>query len=294
MARRRRRGQEEEHENHERWMVTYADMVTLLMVLFIVMFAMSQVDERKYKQLKDGLAAGFGQSAMTMDGAESILEEPGTSTVKIVRPQQYRQTMTEEQWAAVEAATAEQERLRLQRRYAEARAEVDRLREVQRRIDRVLREKGLRKDVETRIDERGLAISLVSRHVVFDNDVATLTRRGRQVVDTLAPVLRDLPDPLQIDGHTNQVPVTPKYYETDWDLSAARAITVLRRLNESHRIPAERMTASAFGAEKPLRDPGRPGSMAVNKRVDIVVLTSLPAETRELIDDVTRDPGGKS
>ena len=61
-SRRHRRGHEEEHENHERWLVTYADMVTLLMVLFIVMFAMSQVDQKKFNALKDGLAAGFGQS----------------------------------------------------------------------------------------------------------------------------------------------------------------------------------------------------------------------------------------
>ena len=81
----------------------------------------------------------------------------------------------------------------------------------------------------------------------------------------------------------------PKYYPTDWELSAARAITVLRHFNEVGGIPNERMTASAFGHEKPLIDPSKPGSQAINKRVDIVVLSDLPPETRALLDDVVAD-----
>ena len=67
MSHRKKRELHEEHENHERWLVTYADMVTLLMVLFIVMFAMSQVDQKKFNALKDGLAAGFGQSTSMLN-----------------------------------------------------------------------------------------------------------------------------------------------------------------------------------------------------------------------------------
>ena len=72
-SRGRRHHEEEEHENHERWMVTYADMVTLLMVLFIVMFAMSQVDEKKFMALKAGLSAGFANSASVLPGSSSLL-----------------------------------------------------------------------------------------------------------------------------------------------------------------------------------------------------------------------------
>ncbi len=84
-GRRGRREEHEEHENHERWLVTYADMVTLLMVLFIVMFSMSVVDERKFNALKAGLAAGFGQSESVLTGSESILEQPGVSSIQPVR-----------------------------------------------------------------------------------------------------------------------------------------------------------------------------------------------------------------
>ncbi|HEX7717678.1 MAG TPA: flagellar motor protein MotB, partial [Marmoricola sp.] len=89
--RRRRRSDAhpEEHENHERWLVTYADMVTLLMVLFIVLFAMSQVDQKKFNALKAGLAAGFGQSTSIQDGSSSILEQPGEAVAEPIAPNQF-------------------------------------------------------------------------------------------------------------------------------------------------------------------------------------------------------------
>ena len=95
--------------------------------------------------------------------------------------------------------------------------------------------------------------------------------------------------PVEIDGHTNQVKVKPKYYPTDWELSAARAVTVLRRLNEVDHIPANRLSETGFGHTKPLEDPSIPGSQKINKRVDIVVLSQAPAETRALYQQVQQD-----
>jgi chemotaxis protein MotB len=282
----RRRRHDDEHDNHERWLITYADMVTLLMVLFIVMFAMSQVDQKKFNALKDGLAAGFGQSTSIQDGSSSILDQPGTSVAQPIAPNRFAIDVKEVKPSAVSKAIADHEDLQADRKYAEARAEVDRLRALLERLNRALQAHHLEDDVQATIDTRGLVISLVSRHVVFEPNLATLSPRGRLVVDTLAPVLRDIPDPLQIDGHTNQVQVKPKFYPTDWELSSARAVTVLRHLNEADGVPAARMTASAFGHEKPLIDPSKPGSQRINKRVDIVVLSTLPSETRDLITQV--------
>jgi chemotaxis protein MotB len=106
------------------------------------------------------------------------------------------------------------------------------------------------------------------------------------VLEAVAPVLRGATEDLRIDGHTNQVPVKPRFFATDWDLSSARAVTVLRYLQEVGRIPGERLSAAAFGHEVPLIDPAEPRSQAINKRVDIVVLSSLPAASRALLDDV--------
>ncbi|WP_019144105.1 flagellar motor protein MotB [Aeromicrobium massiliense] len=280
-----RKKQEEEHVNHERWMVTYADMLTLLFVLFVVLYAMSQVDEAKYAALKEGLSEGFGMTAVMQgsDGAmqaSSIQEEPQAKADD--SSEQFGGVDPEVQQKIDEAVSAH-DRSQLQHQYAEAQAEAQDLTQVWREISSALQAKGLQEDVQAVLDERGLVISLVSKHIVFEPNLATLSSRGREVVDTMAPVLRRIQAPLEISGHTNQVDVKPKFYDTDWDLSSARAITVLRYLHESRKVPQERLRLSAFGHEKPLVDPAKKGSQDVNKRVDIVVLSSLAAESRQLL-----------
>jgi len=296
MSRRRKRSgaHDEEHTNHERWLVTYADMVTLLMVLFIVMFAMSQVDQKKFDQLKAGLAVGFGQAPTIESGSTSILDQNGDSAAEAIAPTQFAIDTKLANASPATKASPQHADAQEQARMNQARDEVNRLKQLLDRLNRALRAHHLEDDVQASIDNRGLVVSLVSRHVVFEPNLATLSARGQQVVDTLAPVLRDIPDPLEIDGHTNQVKVKPKYYPTDWELSAARAVTVLRRLNEADHVPAARMTASAFGHEKPLIDPRKPGSQRINKRVDIVVLSTLPSETRDLMTQLVQaqGPGG--
>ena len=282
MAKGRRGSHEEEHENHERWLVTYADMVTLLMVLFIVMFAMSQVDQKKFNALKSGLAAGFGQSVSIQDGSDNILNESGISAAMPIAPGQQSPGQSKEA-AGLAAQLARYDELRQRQVEKSAQVEAQRLEGLQAKVEAALAKRGLSADVKAEIDERGLVLSLVSRHVVFEPDVAELSPRGREVLDQLAPVLADLTEPLSIEGHTNQEPVKPRYFATDWELSAARAVGVLRYLNEVEGIPNRRMTASAFGHEKPLEDPDRPGSQAVNKRVDIVIRSTQPAETRALL-----------
>ena len=291
MSRRARKHEEEEHENHERWLVTYADMITLLMVLFIVLFAMSTVEEKKFNALKSGLAAGFGQSTSVLDGSSSILEEPGTAATEAINPNRAQdpREIEEVKTQAVSQAMHAQN----VRRYAEAAAEADRLAEIEKKILEVLRAEHLEDDVQTVIDGRGLTVSLVSRHVVFEANLAELSPRGQLIVDTIAPVLLAIDDDLAIEGHTNQAPGAPKFFASDWDLSAARAVTVLRRLNELRGVPAERLSAVGFGKVRPLVDPTQPGSQQLNKRVDIVVRSGLSEENRELLDQVVYDRAHK-
>ncbi|MGA8256795.1 MAG: flagellar motor protein MotB [Nocardioides sp.] len=290
-SRRVRHEEPEEHENHERWLVSYADMVTLLMVLFVVMFAISQVDEKKFAELKDGLAAGFGSQDSILNGASSLHDQPGEGAIGPVAPQLNLSGLSENQRTMVQQALQVTERLEHERVEGEAEAEVKRLEKLRKRLLKALQRSGLERDVEASYDERGLVLSLVSRHVVFEADLASLSPRGQQVVDALARVLATVPDPLQIDGHTNQEPVRPRYFATDWDLSAARATTVLRRLNEVAGIATTRLSLAAFGHTRPLRDPAAPGSQEINKRVDIVVLSRVTPETAEMIPAAAGDRG---
>ncbi|MBJ7358609.1 flagellar motor protein MotB [Nocardioides sp.] len=289
-SKRRRHHEEEEHENHERWLVTYADMVTLLMVLFIVMFAMSQVDEKKFMALKSGLAAGFANSASVLPGSTTLLEQQGVEPLTPVAPDQRLENLTKLTSDQIdpESDTAAVER------ELRAMAESQRLRKAEAQVLKALAEKGLAGDVRTTIDERGLVISLISQHVVFQADSAVLSPRGEAVVDALAPALLALPEDLQISGHTNQVAVQPANFATDWDLSAARAVTVLRRLNELLGVPTQRLSLAAYGHTQPLMDPDTAGSQRVNKRVDIVVLAGSHQEESGAGDAAPADSGTHS
>jgi chemotaxis protein MotB len=280
---RKRHEEHEEHVNHERWLVSYADMMTLLMVLFIVMFAISQVDQKRFDQLKDGMAAGFGATPSPFEGSSSTMDGEGPTPIKPLAPQAVAAAD-----AAGVAGKAENAQPTPQQTAAASR-EVDDLRALEARIAKALRAKGYLGDVEMKIDERGLTISLVSRHIVFRANEAALSSRGQHVLDVLAPVIRSLTNQVDVDGHTNQIRVKPKYYATDWELSAARAVTVLRYLDERGRVPAERLAAVAYGHEKPLLDPSDPQAAALNKRVDLVLVSASPEATRKLFTKVLRD-----
>lgn len=294
---RRRRAPEEEggaEESEgggmERWLVTYADMVTLLMVLFIVMFSMSHVDANKYEQLKQGLANGFGRASQILSGESPMLDDQGpVSSGADIMDNTLISNMPASVAAKIKKAVAQAQQQANERTYADAQAQVKSLLALWHKMQKALAKQGLQDDVQAAIDERGLVVSLVSRHVVFRANVADLTPRGQRIVDTVAPVLHAITDPIEIDGHTNQVKVKPKYYPTDWELSAARAVNVLRRLNEVDGIPDRRLSATGFGHTKPLEPPSTPGSQQINKRVDIVVLSQAPAETRALYQQVQQD-----
>ncbi len=287
MSRRKKHEEHEEHENHERWLVSYADMMTLLFVLFVVMFAMSNVEQKKFNALKAGLAAGFGQSTSVLTGSSSILDAPGSAAIEPVNPKAVQDHPAVQE--AADAAVADARMLENQRAYAAAAAEADRLGALEKRVHRALTAEGLAKDVRTELDGRGLTLSLVSKHIVFQSDLATLTARGHHILKTLSPVLHGLENHLLIEGHTNQAPGRPEFYASDWDLSSARAITVLRWLNEREGITEKRLAAVGYGQVRPLVDPSKPHSQKINKRVDIVVLSTLPEENEQLLAQVASD-----
>jgi len=316
--RRRRRREEEEgdHGSHERWLVTYADMLTLLFVLFVILFSMSHIDELKYQELKEGLAAGFGQATSLLSGSPSILQgqtsdSKGTDVeMPQVGAQPVAPTFTQDS-PQVKAEVAKQVQQAMaqmtQRTTAEAKTNVNHLLLLWQRIHKVLEKKGLQDDVQASIDQRGLVISMVSRHIVFPYNLATLTPRGQEIVDVIGSVISQIPDPIEIDGSTNQQKVKPKYFANDWDLAYARAATVLGRLQHTDGVATGRLRAVSFGHTKPLIDPHSPLAAEINKRVDIVVLSNAPGETRDLYTQVAGElppaqaklltpasPGGKS
>jgi chemotaxis protein MotB len=292
----RRRGkkhEEEEHENHERWLVSYADMMTLLLVLFVVLFAMSQVDKEKFAALAKGLSASFGgpitvQPGPTPEG--SVLDGlPGAVDIASAIAPDATVAQAEVDAAAAQAALAESQRVA-----AEAQAQYDELAAARDRIESALRVAGHEGAARFEIDERGLVVHIVADAVLFDAEEAVLRPEGRQILDAVAPALRDLPNQLGVEGHANHLAVTPGGpWPSNWELSAYRATTVVRYLT-GDGVPGARMVANGYSDTRPLVPPSDPNSITVNRRVDVVVLSDASAEAKELLpglDAGTADAG---
>jgi chemotaxis protein MotB len=291
---RARKVHEEEHVNHERWMVTYADMVTLLMVLFIVMFAISQVDQRKFAALSTGLAEGFGAATPVLPGEPSVLDNSGIAPPAVdIGPQLAATSVSvggqvdKNASDAAKAAAAKAAKLTVDRATAAAMAkavgEHKSLDKARKKITEALKKAGLLGKARLKLDEQGLTVSLLTDTVFFAADSATLEPGGQRLLDAVAPALRTLPNPIDVQGNTNTVPVAPKNYPTEWELSTARAVTVARYLIEHKDLNPKHLTASGLADQHPMLPRSDPRADTVNRRVDLVVRSAMTAAQRALI-----------
>ena len=268
-AKRKRHEEHEEHENHERWLITYADMITLLMVLFIVLYSISQVDLAKFRRLKEGVAGGFGGAAAAgaLEGGAGALDGgPAALDAKLPSANDLK--------TATEALKAQNTRLAAERQENQV------LDGVQKEIQKSLDADGLGDTVHFRLESRGLVVTVVTDRVLFDIGEADLRAEGREVLDHLAPALGRLPNHISIEGHTDNTPISGRY-PSNWELSTARATTVLRELIERHGLPAGRLQAAGYADQRPVAGNDTVEDRAANRRVEIVVLSTVtnPAAT---------------
>jgi chemotaxis protein MotB len=243
------------------------------MVLFIVMFAMSQVDQRKFMQLKTGLAAGFGAPVAMLSGGSGMLDVGGSIAPDSVNlAGQAGGKGSDSTSDTINAAAVAQ--LASATEKAQVTEEVKKLQEAKRQLQLALKAAGLRNGATFRFDERGLVVTIATDKVLFDSGRAALLPEGARILDALAPVLRRLPNALSIDGHTNSLPIHTAQYRDNWDLSAARATGVLRYLN-SAAIPVTRMSATGYADTHPQLAGNSTRALVVNRRVEIVILASV-------------------
>src|SRR6476661_2919454 len=278
--------EEEEHENHERWLVSYADMVTLLMCLFIVLFAMSQVDKAKFAALASGLSQSFGAPITALPGTTppgSQVLDSLPAPVNIAAGIAPKQSVAQSE---VDAAAAKAAADRAKRVAAEAKTAYDNLAAARAKIDAALTAAGYKGAARYQIDERGLVLHIVADAVLFDAEKADLRPEGRRILNAVAPTLTTLPNILRVEGHANSLPVDPNGpWPSNWELSAYRATTVLRYL-ASDGVPQPRMYAAGYGSTQPLVPDSDPTALSVNRRVDIVVLSNASAEANALLPGI--------
>ena len=288
--RRPKKHEEEEHENHERWLVSYADMVTLLMCLFIVLFAMSQVDKAKFAALASGLSTSFGAPITALPGTTP----PGSILDALPAPADIAQGIAngqEADQAEVDKAAAQAAIERAQNVAGEAQHAYDELAAARDKIDAALSKAGYGGAARYEIDERGLVVHIVADAVLFDAEKADLRPEGRRILTAVAPTLTHLPNMLRVEGHANHLAVTKGGpWPSNWELSAYRATTVLRYLAHDG-LPEARMYAAGYGSTQPLVPITDPTAISVNRRVDLVVLSTASAEANALLPSIDAAQG---
>lgn len=277
----RRKGHED-HVNHEAWAIPYGDLVTLLLAFFVVMYAISSLNEGKYRAMADSLAEAFGGPPRTvqpiqlgdiqprgseMDRAPPVVT-PGARGP--VAPMPLRNWTTRPQLARAHRTGGEGTAAAIDRA-ALARAQAQ-LNAISLRVEEALSEMIDRQLVKVTRNQYWLEIEIKS-DILFASGVAIPHVPAVETLQKLGDALQPFPNPLRIEGHTDDVPIKTVQFPSNWELSAARAASVVQ-IFAGRAIQPGRMAVIGYGEFRPLRDNATAEGRNANRRVVIVVLAS--------------------
>jgi len=255
---------EEEHENEERWLVSFADMMTLLFCLFMVLFAISSVNTSKFEALQRSLNDAF--SGAVLDGGKSMLSSGSSadatkqSSVQPPLPSMRPVTDIANTSAKSSAEAA-----------AKAKQEEQNFRALKRRIDNLAKDAGLAGKVKVTVRRRGLVIQLLTDKVFFSSGEAQLKPSAKSLIDKIAGVVRDeRTHPIVVEGHTDSQPISGSQYPSNWELSSARSSAVVRDF-VAQGVLARRVSVAGFANQEPVASNSTAEGRAKNRRVEIVL-----------------------
>ncbi|MBI3585075.1 MAG: flagellar motor protein MotB [Nitrospinae bacterium] len=240
-----RKKKEEEHENLERWLISYSDFITLLFALFVVLFAITNIDLRKLRQVSKSIQFGFATSGTGGTGASPAIKGPPGET--LVSGQYKEEFINYEELAKARESIKDA-------------------------LLQYIKMGGTGFDVlDFKLDDRGLIIRL-STNYFFNNSDASLHPAIIPVLDKIAATLKNLNYAIRVEGHTDSIPVQSPIYQSNWELSSIRATNVVRYFIEKRGFSPGRVSASGYAAYHPIDTNASESGRARNRRIDIVVL----------------------
>ncbi len=219
-----------EPENSDRWLLTYADLITLLLGLFVILYAMSKIDAGKYAEVVTALNGVFGAPSGILTGNPTLLENPANAL------------QSEKQRIAQEIRSA----LHLDERTL---------------------------PITISENERGVTVHIMEE-LLFASGSADLKQASLVTLDTLAAVLRSLPNDLRVEGHTDNVPISTGQFPSNWHLSVARALNVAYYVIQRHGLKQERVSVVGYSEFQPLAPNTTTENRSRNRRVDIVIVAN--------------------
>ena len=284
----KRRGHAAEVENEERWLLTYADMLTLLFALFMVLFSISSVNISKYQVLQQSLKAAFsgsilpGGRAILQSGSESTsAHTPATAEVPSIVPLVPTPTSrsSSSTGSANNAATKPMSSAQLQAALNSMSASIseqDSFVALKAKLDAYAKAHGFANKVQSVIERRGLVVRVLTDNLLFDSGSATLQPGADQLLTEVAQLLNlDPSHPITVEGHTDNQPIATAQFPSNWELSTARATNVVRFLI-SRGVNRYRLGAVGYADLHPIASNATAAGRAHNRRVEIVLMRLNP------------------
>ncbi|WP_058300529.1 flagellar motor protein MotB [Gorillibacterium timonense] len=260
MARRNKKKQVE-HENNERWLVTYSDLITLLLVFFVIMYSMSKVDVAKYNQLAQSLQFQFNKSDSVMPqggGGSGLVGETDPK-----KDQTADNDSDDSKKKAGDETRADQERKEQEQKEQE-------LQGLLKIITHYIDDNKLQATVSAVDTERGVSVTLKD-YFLFDLGKADLKPGAYPILDKMASLFPSLHAEISIEGHTDDLPITGGQYQDNWRLSSERSLSVLRYF-EKKGISRDILRSVSYADTKPIVKNDSEANRQKNRRVEIVVL----------------------
>lgn len=262
----------EKHVNHERWLVSYGDFITLLFAVFTTLYAMSQTDKKKVEEVMQSLRESFGYSTMAAAGQKAVLDSKDIRSIPAIKPEMAVIPMTRQM------PVAGQRQGGMEKGKAKGQAEEKDFKEIQSAIEAYLIKHGAQNKVSIGITSRGLVVSLKEAGF-FDSGSATVKASGYQILNTIIEAMTQYSNPLRIEGHTDNIPISSSQFPSNWELSTARSTNVLRYILRSYEVDPSLISATGYAEFRPTAENTTSEGRARNRRVDIVLLSGDMAKT---------------
>ncbi|AAK79809.1 chemotaxis protein MotB [Clostridium acetobutylicum] len=237
----------EHHEEHvdETWLIPYADMLTLLLALFIVMFAMSKVDNKKLQKMSQEFSAIFSSG-------KGVLVESGTGN-------------------GVVSSMKESTPSNAQSESNNSKIEQDMMNEIKKNIDQKVAENGYTDKIKSKITEEGLAIS-IQDIILFRSGDSTVLANIQPMLIEISKMIHSLDNNIKVTGHTDNIPIATETFHSNWELSASRALNVMKFMVTSGGVDEKRFSIQAYGEYSPEETNSTEQGRARNRRVEIFIL----------------------
>ncbi len=252
----------EEHENLERWLVSYADFITLLFAFFVVMYAISSINEGKYRVMSDSLVSAFKESPRSEKIIEmnsrnpEILQGTGKPIGKMQQQPRADSEGKERQQAA------------------------ENMKKVAKNVLDVMQPLVREGQVRVTQSPRGVTVE-INASVLFKSGEAILQPQSMETLAAVARVLSQVDNPIQVEGHTDNVPIKSLSFPSNWELSSARAGSVVRLFAEQG-VPPARMVAIGYADNRPLDTNATPDGRSRNRRVNVLILNEVGGVAQEI------------